>query len=215
MTDGFDIGADALKKAQWLFAQECAFVAGAATADRLPDSSLPEIAFVGRSNVGKSSLINALTGRKTLARASNTPGRTQQINFFDLGGQMTLVDLPGYGYAKASKEKIHDWNMLVTGYLSGRSALARVLVLVDSRHGLLEADAQALDFLDQHRAAYIIVLTKTDKTKQEDCKILIGQIEKSLRDRKGAFPKVYATSADKGYGISELRGVIARAAMCI
>jgi len=143
-----------------LFAKECAFAAGAARLDQLPPEGLPEVAFAGRSNVGKSSLVNALTNRKTLARTSNTPGRTQQINLFDLGGRLALADLPGYGYAKVSKAKAAAWGRFITDYLRGRASLRRCLVLVDSRHGLKPTDRQVMDLMDESAVNYQIVLTK-------------------------------------------------------
>ncbi len=156
------------KRAEWLFRQECGFVAGAAEAARLPEPVLPEVAFVGRSNVGKSTLINALTYRKKLARTSNTPGRTQQINFFDLGGRLMLVDLPGYGYAKVSRSDTESWGRLIDVYLSDRPNLLRCFVLVDSRHGIKDTDRQMIGMLDRYHIPSQLILTKTDKaTKAE------------------------------------------------
>lgn len=160
--------ADLSLRADKLFRQNCEFVAGAATADRLPEPRLPEVAFVGRSNVGKSSLINALTYRKKLARTSNTPGRTQQINFFDLGGLLMLVDLPGYGYAKVSRSDTEAWGRLIDAYLADRPNLLRVCVLIDSRHGIKDTDLQMVGMLDNYHMPAQLVLTKTDKaTKAE------------------------------------------------
>lgn len=160
--DGLQVRADKL------FRQDCSFVAGAATADRLPPPVLPEVAFVGRSNVGKSSLINALTYRKKLARTSNTPGRTQQINFFDLGGRLMLVDLPGYGYAKVSRSETEAWGRLIDAYLAHRPNLLRVCVLIDSRHGVKDTDRQMVAMLDAYHMPAQIVLTKTDKASAAD-----------------------------------------------
>jgi len=192
-----------------LFAQECQFVAGAATLDRLPDLPLNEVAFAGRSNVGKSSLINALTNRNTLARTSNTPGRTQQINFFELGGRFSLVDLPGHGYAKASKTKISAWTDLVNTYLKGRANLRRVCLLIDSRHGLKDVDREIMSMLDMAAVNYQIILTKVDKSNQSDLKVVIEKIEKELSKRPAAHPEVFLTSSMKGFGIEELRAELA------
>src|SRR5690606_19837413 len=192
-----------------LFAQECRFVAGAATLQMLPPASLVEVAFAGRSNVGKSSLINALTNRNTLARTSNTPGRTQQINFFDLGGRLYLVDLPGHGYARASKAKIDIWTDLVNSYLRGRASLRRVLLLVDSRHGLKSSDRDVMDMLDTAAVSYQIVLTKVDKGNKSDIESLITKIKAVLTKRPASHPDVVVTSAIKGYGIDMLRAELA------
>lgn len=192
-----------------LFAQGCEFVAGAATLDMLPDLHLPEIAFAGRSNVGKSSLINSLTNRNTLARTSNTPGRTQQINFFDLGGRLYLVDLPGHGYAKASKEKIAAWTDLVNSYLKGRSQLRRVCLLIDARHGLKAPDRDVMDMLDVAAVNYQIILTKVDKTKQTDLKSILQKTGGELAKRPAAHPEILQTSSVKGYGIEALRAELA------
>src|SRR5437667_2685837 len=154
----------AIETGRRFFAREARFIAGAAQSSALPAEGLPEIAFAGRSNVGKSSLVNALTGRRTLARTSNTPGRTRQINFFDLGGRLILVDLPGYGYAEASKSAIKDWTHLVRHYLRSRAALRRVCLLLDSRHGVKEPDRLLMNMLDDAGVSYQVVLTKTDKS---------------------------------------------------
>lgn len=208
MKQGFDIDEAALKKGEKLFRQECVFVAGAQRLVDIPQMALPEVAFAGRSNVGKSSLINALTGRKALARASATPGRTQQINFFNLGGQLQLVDLPGYGYAVASKTKIEHWNEVVKAYLKNRHALRRVCVLIDARHGIMAADQDTMETLDDANVAYVCVLTKADKTKPAELEALIARVEAELDNYKGAFPKLYATSAADGYGLAELRAIL-------
>lgn len=197
------------KKGETLFLNECKFVAGAASPDRIPPPTLGEIAFAGRSNVGKSTLINALTGRKALARSSNTPGRTQQINFFDLGGILYLVDLPGYGYAAASKEKIHAWNAMIRDYLRGRQTLKRVCVLIDSRHGFKDIDRETLKMLDTARVPYTIVLTKADKLKAPELAEVTARIADELKSRPSALPEIYATSADKKQGIAELRALLA------
>lgn len=211
MKIGFTINAEALKKGEKLFRHDCVFVAGVQSLEAMPESRLPEIAFAGRSNVGKSSLINALTGRKALARSSSTPGRTQQINFFDLGGVLRLVDLPGYGYAQASKEKIKSWNELVRTYLRGAGNLQRVCLLIDARHGIKAADQEMMELLDGSRAPYIIVLTKADKTAPDELAALKVRIEKELGNYKVAFPVIYETSAESKDGIAELRAVLALA----
>lgn len=205
---GFVISEEQLKEAERIFRQECTFVAGATSLDRIPPADLPEVAFAGRSNVGKSSLINALANRKNLARSSNTPGRTQQINFFNLGGLLQMADLPGYGYAKVTRAKAHAWNNMVSQYLRSRMNLTRLCVLIDARHGLLAADHKALDIFDSAGVAYIGVLTKADKIKKSELESRCEGVEEEMAKRKGAFPKVYSTSAEKGYGIPELRAIL-------
>lgn len=207
MKQGFDITEAALKKGEKLFRKECTFVAGAQRLVDIPQMSLPEIAFAGRSNVGKSSLINALTGRKALARASATPGRTQQINFFNLDNELLLVDLPGYGYAAASKTKVEHWNAVVKAYLKNRHALRRVFVLIDARHGIMAADQDTMEMLDDANVPYVCVLTKTDKTKPAELAALIERVEGELDSYKGAFPKIYSTSSSDGQGLADLRAI--------
>ena len=192
-----------------LFAQECRFVAGAATLDRLPPAGLPEVAFAGRSNVGKSSLVNALTNRQTLARTSNTPGRTQQLNFFELGGRLVLVDLPGYGYAKVSKARVADWTRLLTRYLKGRATLSTAMLLVDSRHGLKDSDRAMMAELDGAAVAYQIVLTKADKPKPAELDAVRAAVAEELKRHPAAFPAVRTTSAETGAGIAGLRARLA------
>jgi GTP-binding protein len=209
--DGFKLDAEALKAAEKIFRRECRFVAGADSFARIPASAAAEVAFAGRSNVGKSSLINALTGRKNLARSSNTPGRTQQINFFDLDGVLQLADLPGYGYAKATRSKVHAWNTMVSRYLKTRESLKRLFVLIDARHGLLTADFKALDIIDGAGIPYIGILTKADKIKKAELEDVKAGVEEIMRGRKTSFPRVYVTSAEKGWGIPELRAIVLQA----
>jgi len=193
-----------------LFAGACDFFFAAAKADGLPPIGAPEIAFAGRSNVGKSSLINALTGRTGLARTSNTPGRTQELIFFDLGDRLTLVDMPGYGYAAVSKEKSVAWGALARDYLRGRPTLLRTFVLVDGRHGLKESDETTLKLLDASAVSYAIVLTKADEVKKTDRGARVEATIEALRKRPAAYPRVFFTSARGGEGIAELRAHIAR-----
>lgn len=191
-----------------LFAKECRFIVGTATLDRLPEAGVPEVAFSGRSNVGKSSLINALTGRNTLARTSNTPGRTQQLNFFDLGDRLRLVDLPGYGFAQAPKGLVAEWNNLVSSYLRGRAPLRRTCVLVDSRHGLKDSDREMMTMLDKAAVPYQIILTKTDKIKAASLTGLREAIAAEIGRRPAAHPEILATSSEDGTGIAELRAAL-------
>ena len=170
---------------------------------------MPEIAFAGRSNVGKSSLVNALTGRKTLARTSNTPGRTQQLNFFNLGNRLMIVDLPGYGYARVSKTTVEAWNRTLRQFLKGRAVLQRVLLLIDSRHGLKNTDREMMDMLDQAAVSYQVILTKIDKCKSQELEAIMAKTEAELRKHVAAHPVIVSTSADKGTGISELRAGLA------
>jgi GTP-binding protein len=198
-----------------LFAGLCSFEWAAASIAQLPPPGAPEIAFVGRSNVGKSSLLNALTARKALARTSHTPGRTQQLNFFGLGGsgsavKLRLVDMPGYGHAVASKQKIDAWTRLMHEFLRGRAPLIRVYVLVDGRHGLKSTDFEMFDLLDHSAVSYQVVLTKKDEVKAGDQRVKMEAVETALEKRPAAFPGVVFTSARSGAGISELRGAVAK-----
>jgi GTP-binding protein len=198
-----------IESGRLLFAQECRFVAGAASEGALPPDALPEIAFAGRSNVGKSSLINALTGRKTLARTSNTPGRTQQINFFNLGGRLMLVDMPGYGYAKASRKEVKEWQGLATLYLKGRPTLRRALLLIDARQGLKDSDERVMKQLDESAQSYQVVLTKADKLKPPALATLREQVAARAARHPAAHPDLVATSAITGEGIPILRALLA------
>jgi GTP-binding protein len=193
-----------------LFATEWRFATAAGAVESLPPEAGVEIAFAGRSNVGKSSLINALTNRHALARTSHTPGRTQELIFFAGGGPLTVVDMPGYGYAAAPKAKVAAWTGLIRAYLRGRRNLARVYVLVDARHGLKSADAEVLDLLDEAAVSYEIVLTKRDEVKADALATTIAQVAAAVRKRPAAYPDVLATSTRSGDGIGELRAAVAR-----
>jgi GTP-binding protein len=201
--------AEAIEAGRLLFAKECRFVAGAGKPAALPPESLPEIAFIGRSNVGKSSLVNALTGRRMLARTSNTPGRTQQINFFDLGGRLMLVDLPGYGYADASKGAIKAWTALVEHYLVGRASLRRACLLIDARRGITDTDRPTLALCDEAALSYQIVLTKTDAVRPAELAAVEAAVGAELKRRRAAHPEIHLTSAEKRRGIAALRATLA------
>ncbi len=198
-----------IEEGRKLFAGNCDFRAGAARVDAMPAEGLPELAFAGRSNVGKSSLLNALTGRKALARVSNTPGRTQQINFFNLSGRLMLVDLPGYGYAAAQKRAVANWTKLIEHYLKGRAGLRRVLVLVDARRGINPADLRVLAFLDEAALSYAVVLTKCDQVDDDALARITADTFAGLARRTAAYPGLYLTSAHIGSGIAELRAALA------
>ena len=192
-----------------LFAQECRFVAGADRIEALPPIGLPEVAFAGRSNVGKSSLVNALTGRTTLARVSHTPGRTQQLNFFDLAGRLVLVDMPGFGFARAAKRKIRDWSGLIERYLRGRPSLRRVCLLIDARHGAMAVDRGFMQRLDAAAVSYQVVLTKCDKVKPAQLEERITTLAAELAQHVAAHPDIFVTSAHAGTGIADLRAALA------
>jgi GTP-binding protein len=192
-----------------LFAQDCRFIAGAATSEAMPPSSLPEVAFAGRSNVGKSSLINALTGRRTLARVSHTPGRTQQINFFELGGRLRLVDLPGYGFSAVGRAQSGAWSRLIAHYLKGRPSLRRLCLLIDSRLGLKDSDRSTMSELDKAALSYQVVLTKADKAEPAELRERVRAIEAEIARHAAAHPTVIVTSSRAGEGVEELRASLA------
>lgn len=199
-----------------LFAREADFIIGAAQLEQLPEGDRLEICFAGRSNVGKSSLINALTGRKNLARASNTPGRTQQLNYFALHhpdiARLYMVDLPGYGFAKAPKAEVERWQGVLRNYLSGRASLRRCFLLIDSRHGIKAVDSEIMEMLDVAAVSYQIVLTKADKIKAEAMDTVIAETARVIAKRPAAYPQMIVTSAEKQEGIDDLRAAIARLA---
>ena len=208
MNEGME--ADLAERARKLFSGPIAFLRSAPALKFLPDPEAPEIAFCGRSNVGKSSLLNALTGRKAIARTSVTPGRTQELNFFDVGDplQFRLVDMPGYGFAKAPPAVVEKWRRLVRDYLRGRVVLKRTLLLVDSRHGIKAADAEMMKMLDEAAVGYRIILTKADKIKASELAAVHAATIAEARKHSAAFPEVLVTSSEKGMGIEELRGAV-------
>lgn len=201
--------ARAIEAGRLLFAAECEFIFGAQKIGQLPPANLPEIAFAGRSNVGKSSLVNALTGRKTLARASSQPGRTKQLNFFELGGRLTLVDMPGYGFAKAARSVKEDWQKMMFSYLRGRPSLQRVMLLFDARIELKDSDMEVMDLLDRAAISFQIVLTKADALRPGTLASKKTALEALARKHPAAHPAVFATSSEKGIGIPELRAELA------
>ena len=197
------------ERGRLLFAGPVDFLKGVVAMSGLPPADRIEVCFAGRSNVGKSSLINALTGRKAIARASNTPGRTQEINFFALGESHYLVDLPGYGYANAPLAKVAAWQALLKKYLSGRQSLRRAFVLIDTRHGIKSVDEEIMSLLDSSAVAFQCVLTKADKVKDQDREAILEQVRTKLAKHPAAYPEIIMTSSEKGDGIATLRAVIA------
>ena len=204
---------DAIEAGRLLFTQRCDFMLSVAAIKQLPATDLPEVAFVGRSNVGKSTLINALTNHKQLARTSNTPGRTQQINLFDLGGRLILADLPGYGYAKAPKPTVDSWHRLIQTYLKGRPTLRIVCILIDARHGLKDVDEDYMKFLAEAAVAYRVILTKADLVKQGQLATLLQDVKGALKHKVGAHPEPISTSAKGQAGMAELRAALAEYAL--
>jgi GTP-binding protein len=209
----FQLAADPVdedrEQGRLLFAGPVDFLKGVVTMAGMPPADRLEVCFAGRSNVGKSSLINALTGRKSLARASNTPGRTQEINFFTLGDSRYLVDLPGYGYAEAPVAVVAKWQALLKQYLAGRQTLRRVFVLIDARHGIKAVDAEILSLLDRSAVTFQVVLTKVDKILRHEREAVIEQVKGALASHPAAFSELVVTSSEKGEGIETLRAIIA------
>ncbi len=210
--DQFD-DPDSLEVGRKLFAKESTFIQGVAKLEQLPPAGLPEVAFAGRSNVGKSSLINALTGRTSLARTSNTPGRTQEINLFDLGGRLVLVDLPGYGFAQAPKDVVERWTRMVFAYLRGRPNLQRVCVLIDARHGPKKADEEVFELLGKAAVPFQLVLTKIDLVRRADLETLTTELQTRLQKLIGALPVLITTSSRAQEGVDLLRASLAKLAL--
>jgi GTP-binding protein len=206
-----DVGEADLARGEALFKGPCTFVKGVVKIDGLPQDGRPEVAFAGRSNVGKSSLINALTGRTSLARVSVTPGRTRELNFFTLGkdAALYLVDMPGYGYARASKSEIEGWTRLIRDYLKGRRELKRVFLLIDARHGIKPNDEETMTAMDEAAVSYQVVLTKADKPKAVELEAIKAKVAEKLAKHPAAYPQVLTTSARMGSGIPELRAAVA------
>lgn len=202
-----------IENGRLLFARDVTFMLSAVSLETLPAARLPEICFAGRSNVGKSSLINAVTNRKGIARASNTPGRTRELNYFNVDERLYIVDLPGYGYAKASKSDIARWTKLTRQFLFGRASLRRVFLLIDSRHGLKESDTELMSVLDETAVTYQIILTKTDKLKKGEMGKVLAKTQKAISKRPAAFPNIINTSSETKKGLDLLRAEIATLAL--
>lgn len=203
------LGTEELEEGRKLFSRPCTFMLGMASLSQLPADTLPEVCFAGRSNVGKSSLINALTGHNGLARTSDTPGRTQEINFFSLDGIMQLADLPGYGYARAPKDQVARWTRLIKSYLRGRSNLRRVMLLIDSRHGIKSTDGEIMTMLDAAAVNYQVILTKTDKLRPTELDAVLAKTKLDLAKHVAAHPVILCTSSAKTTGLDEVRAEIA------
>ena len=198
-----------IKAGRLLFAKPINFVLGVAKLEQLPISDLPEIAFAGRSNVGKSSIINAITGQKGLAKTSNTPGRTQQLNYFNLNGQLHIVDLPGYGFAKAPESTVKNWQRVIFSYLQGRVQLKRVFLLIDSRHGIKKVDEDIMEMLDKAAVTYQIILTKSDKISAKELEKVVNSTKEAIKKHGAAYVDLIATSSEKNININLLRAEIA------
>ncbi len=204
-----DFSDEQLNLANALFKKNISFVLGVARLEQLPSDKIPEVAFAGRSNVGKSSIINALCGKKNLAKTSNTPGRTQQLNFFNLDDKIHIVDLPGYGFAQAPEAQVKQWQQVIFAYLKGRVNLKRVFLLIDSRHGIKNVDEEIMDMLDKAAVTYQIVLTKQDKVGKGNLEKVLHEVQEKIKKHPAAYVRVLTTSAEKNYGIHFLRAEIA------
>jgi len=204
---------EAIERGRLLFAQECRFLRPIVSLEDVPDTELPEAAFIGRSNVGKSSLINALTGRNALARVSNTPGRTREINLFDLGRRLILADLPGYGFARVAKAQSAAWRRLISGYLQGRPQLARVCLLIDSRHGVKDSDETMMDLLDGAAVSFQVILTKSDKIDAAELANVLNAVAAATEKHTAGHPEVFVTSSETGAGLAEVRAALAGVAL--